>query len=236
MIFKATWIAIVSLAALRPMQAQVFDFKEDRQQIVELHGLWRFHTGDDPDGQLGWAQPGFDDSSWNLLRSDQHLNVQGYPGVQRHGVVSVSGPAASSPACLGNGRNHVAQIDHPPLLQSHYPKRLASSSGGAWQGWWQRSAVRLLWAFLGSGGDGKDHPGQGNPYGFMFAIQPRSQPLSVFGAATGTAGSVVADHVAGFAVPRLIERDSAPFNGPRDGLTPHQSIPLALSITTISQD
>ena len=126
--------------------------------------------------------------------------------------------------------------DDPPLLQSHYTKRLASSSGGAWQGWWQSGAVRLLWAFLGSGGDGKDHPGQGNPYGFTFAIQPRSQPLSMFGAATGTACSVVADHVTGFAVPRLIERDSAPFNGPRDGLTPHQSVPLALSITTISQD
>ena len=87
-------------------------------------------------------------------------------------------------------------------------------------------------AFLGSGGDGKDHPGQGNAYGFVFAIQPRSQPLRMFGAGTRTAGLVVADHMAGFAVPRLIERDSATFSGPRFGLTPHQSIPLAGGITT----
>lgn len=107
-----------------------------------------------------------------------------------------------------------------------------ASSGGAWQGWWQRGAVYRVWAFLGSGGDGKDHPGQGNAYGFAFAIQPRTQPLSMFSASTSTAGRVVADHLAGFAVPRLIERDNATFSGPRFGLTPHQSIPLAGIITT----
>ena len=107
-----------------------------------------------------------------------------------------------------------------------------ASSGGAWQGWWQRGAVHFVWASLGSGGDGKDYPGQGNAYGFAFVIQPRSQPLSMFGAGTVAAGRVVADHVAGFAVPRLIERDNAGFSGPRFGLTPHQSIPLAGTITT----
>ncbi|HEY1894914.1 MAG TPA: SpoIIE family protein phosphatase [Terracidiphilus sp.] len=48
--------------------------------MAEFHGFWRFHTGDDPDGQLGWAQPDLDDSNWKLLRSDQHIGVQGYPG------------------------------------------------------------------------------------------------------------------------------------------------------------
>ena len=60
--------------------AQVFDLERDHVQMAELHGLWHFHTGDDPDGKLGWANPAFDDSSWPLLRSDQPLAVQGYPG------------------------------------------------------------------------------------------------------------------------------------------------------------
>ena len=48
--------------------------------MVVLDGLWRFHPGDDPDGKLGWADPAFDDSGWKLLRSDQLVNMQGYPG------------------------------------------------------------------------------------------------------------------------------------------------------------
>jgi hypothetical protein len=60
-------------------RTQVVDFQNDRLSMVEIHTLWRFHTGDDPDGKLGWAKPEFDDSAWKLLRSDQPLNVQGYP-------------------------------------------------------------------------------------------------------------------------------------------------------------
>jgi len=60
--------------------AQVVDLQNDRLPMVEIHTLWRFHTGDDPDGKLGWANPNFDDSSWTLLRADQPVNVQGYPG------------------------------------------------------------------------------------------------------------------------------------------------------------
>ena len=33
---------------------------------MEIHDLWRFHTSDDPDGKLGWANPEFDDTSWQL--------------------------------------------------------------------------------------------------------------------------------------------------------------------------
>jgi hypothetical protein len=58
----------------------------------------------------------------------------------------------------------------------------------------------------------------------------------MFGAGTQTAGCVVADGAAGLAVPRLIERDRATFSGPRDDLMPHQSLPLAGSITTTSED
>jgi hypothetical protein len=58
--------------------AQVFDMENDRVQVVELHGMWRFHTGDDADGKLGWASPSFDDSSWISLRSDEPWSTQGY--------------------------------------------------------------------------------------------------------------------------------------------------------------
>lgn len=56
--------------------AQVFDLEQNRVQMAELNGLWRFHTGDDP----RWADPKFDDSSWSLLHSDQSWNQQGYKG------------------------------------------------------------------------------------------------------------------------------------------------------------
>jgi Stage II sporulation protein E (SpoIIE) len=60
--------------------AQVFDLERDRVQMAELHGSWRFHPGDDPDGKLGWADPDFDDSSWKPLPSLQLVNMQDYPG------------------------------------------------------------------------------------------------------------------------------------------------------------
>ena len=67
----------------------------------------------------------------------------------------------------------------------------------------------------------------------MFAIQPWSQPVGMFGAGAAEAGRVVQDHAAGLAVPRLIERDREKFTGPRGDLkpirvssTPHSSIIL----------
>ena len=57
---------------------QVFDFEAGRAKTSELEMMWRFHPGDDPDGTLGWAQPGFDDSGWALMRSDTPWSVQGY--------------------------------------------------------------------------------------------------------------------------------------------------------------
>jgi len=55
-------------------KAQVFDLEKDRVQMAVLDGLWRFHTGDD----ARWADPGFDDSGWSLLRSDASWSTQGY--------------------------------------------------------------------------------------------------------------------------------------------------------------
>ncbi len=72
--------ALLAVVAILCARAQVVDFQNERQPVVEIHDLWRFHTGDDPDGKLGWANPAFDDSKWQLLRTDQPLAVQGYPG------------------------------------------------------------------------------------------------------------------------------------------------------------
>jgi hypothetical protein len=70
--------AFLGVVAILCARAQVVDFQKERQPVVEIHDLWRFHTGDDPDGKLGWANPAFDDSSWKLLHSDQPLATQGY--------------------------------------------------------------------------------------------------------------------------------------------------------------
>jgi len=72
----AILVAFGALVCARPVTAQTFDLENDRVQMTELKGLWRFHTGDDP----RWADPSFDDSSWALLRSDTDWGSQGYKG------------------------------------------------------------------------------------------------------------------------------------------------------------
>lgn len=56
--------------------SQVVDFQSERLPVVEIHGLWRFSTGDD----YRWSDPTFDDSSWKLIRSDRPWDGQGYQG------------------------------------------------------------------------------------------------------------------------------------------------------------
>lgn len=70
------WFALLGLACVLPARGQVFHFEQARVPIADLTGLWRFHTGDD----AGWAAPGFDDSSWKLLKSDESWASQGYRG------------------------------------------------------------------------------------------------------------------------------------------------------------
>ena len=67
---------LLVVACLVCARAQVVDFQSERAPMVEIHDLWRFHTGDDP----RWSDPNFDDSSWSLLRSDRPWDGQGYPG------------------------------------------------------------------------------------------------------------------------------------------------------------
>ena len=78
---------ILAFAVLAPcacsLAAQSFDFAADRQPMISLNGLWRFHPGDSPivDGAPLWASPAFDDSSWPLLHSDRSWADQGYRGL-----------------------------------------------------------------------------------------------------------------------------------------------------------
>ena len=59
-----------------PRPAATFDLDKDRELNVSLAGSWRFKTGDDP----SWSRPGFDDSSWSLIRADTEWGAQGYKG------------------------------------------------------------------------------------------------------------------------------------------------------------
>jgi hypothetical protein len=56
----------------------VFDLAHQREPVMALDGLWRFRTGDDADGKLGWARADFDDSGWSLIRGDKNWSQQGY--------------------------------------------------------------------------------------------------------------------------------------------------------------
>ncbi len=65
---------LLAPALCAPAHAQSFDLSAGREPVASLDGLWRFHTGDNPQ----WANPNFDDSQWPLLRSDESWAVQGY--------------------------------------------------------------------------------------------------------------------------------------------------------------
>jgi hypothetical protein len=51
------------------------------QGYAELTQPWRFHVGDNP----AWAAPDFDDSHWQLLRTDESWSQQGYPDYDGYG-------------------------------------------------------------------------------------------------------------------------------------------------------
>ena len=51
------------------------------QGYDELTEPWRFHSGDNP----AWAAPDFDDSHWQLLRTDESWSQQGYPDYDGYG-------------------------------------------------------------------------------------------------------------------------------------------------------
>jgi len=80
--FRIALLLVLLLCAGSAL-AQSFDLATGRIQVVSLDGAWRFHPGDSPvhDGKMDWAQPGFDDGSWALLKGDRSWSVQGYEGM-----------------------------------------------------------------------------------------------------------------------------------------------------------
>ena len=75
-----------------------FSFVADREPIINLDGMWRFHPGDDAQ----WASPSFDDSAWPLLRSDESWTKQGYssPSGFAWYRFTVQAPSSSMPLAL----------------------------------------------------------------------------------------------------------------------------------------
>ncbi|HUD55318.1 MAG TPA: PP2C family protein-serine/threonine phosphatase [Terracidiphilus sp.] len=69
-------LSLIFLGMAFVASAQDFDLESGRVRMADVDGLWRFHTGDDADGKLGWANPSLDDSKWPLLRSDRSWNAQ----------------------------------------------------------------------------------------------------------------------------------------------------------------
>jgi hypothetical protein len=71
---SAALLAVGALVCESHGHSQTFNLENDRVQMAELQGLWRFQIGDD----MRWADPGFDDSSWKLLHSNEDWSQQGY--------------------------------------------------------------------------------------------------------------------------------------------------------------
>jgi phosphoserine phosphatase RsbU/P len=102
----AICLFVLTAGAVRT-HAQSYSLEHDRQPVVALNGLWRFHPGDDP----RWADPKFDDSQWPLLHADRDWSGQGYKGLSGIGWYrfKVEVPAGSSPISL-----------YVPFLRSSY--------------------------------------------------------------------------------------------------------------------
>jgi hypothetical protein len=60
---------------VRGQDATSFKTQDPGKGFVEVGGNWHFRTGDD----LAWAQPGYNDSSWEQLRGDQTWGAQTHP-------------------------------------------------------------------------------------------------------------------------------------------------------------
>ena len=65
--------ALKAQTPTQPAPPATYSLLHDRERVVSLDGLWRFHPGDDPH----WADPQLNDTDWRLLRSDQPWTEQG---------------------------------------------------------------------------------------------------------------------------------------------------------------
>ncbi len=126
-------LSVLPFARAQAAPGPVFDLEQSRVQMAELKGLLRFQTGDDPDGKLGWANPGFDDSEWKLLRPDLSTADQGYKGYSgmawyrlrvvlpaHHAPIALYVPAiGESYQLFANGRL-IGQFGSPPQQERAY--------------------------------------------------------------------------------------------------------------------
>ncbi|MGB8536843.1 MAG: SpoIIE family protein phosphatase [Acidobacteriaceae bacterium] len=74
------WLPLLfaALSVASPLCGQnsvAFKAQDPGKGFVEIGGTWHFHTGDDP----AWAQPAYDDSSWEQLRGDTTWGSQTHP-------------------------------------------------------------------------------------------------------------------------------------------------------------
>jgi hypothetical protein len=124
--------AFLLLSAL-PVRAQTFDASRAGGPI-SVTAPWRYHPGDDPSGQLGWASPTFDDSQWPLLRIDKNRNDQGYKNYSGYAWyrLQIKLPDTTEPLALG--------LDYLTISQDVFiDGRLAATMGHmhptpAWHG------------------------------------------------------------------------------------------------------
>jgi hypothetical protein len=79
-------------------QPGVYSLDTDRQPVVLLNGLMRFHSGDDP----AWALASADDSAWPLIPATDGWSNHGYPNYSGVGWyrARVSVPANSPPLSI----------------------------------------------------------------------------------------------------------------------------------------
>ena len=66
------WV-LASLALAGPAHAVEFEV-ESLDQVVEMHGIWRFHVGDDP----RWADPDFEHGLWDNIMVPRDWRRQGH--------------------------------------------------------------------------------------------------------------------------------------------------------------
>jgi hypothetical protein len=104
--YRIAALALAVSSACCPVRsaAQSFDLDRGREPVLSLDGQWRFHPGDAPteNGTPAWAAPGFDDSAWPLLKSNEPWSAQGYPGMSGYAWYrfTVQAPAGSGPVAL----------------------------------------------------------------------------------------------------------------------------------------
>lgn len=72
---------LVLVCSVVPAFAQRFDLQRDGMPLAELNGQFRFHPGDNP----RYAAPGFDDSRWPLIQSNESWYSQGYKDLSGFG-------------------------------------------------------------------------------------------------------------------------------------------------------